>query len=465
MHAERLSALDAAFLAVERPTAPMHVGWVALFDPPETGAPPTAAELLAHIGDRLARAPRYRQRLAGVPFGLHEPMWVDDDRFDPAAHLIPADDRELDELVDSTLAEPLPRDRPLWRMFATTAPDGRLALVGKAHHCMVDGAAVVELGTLLLDADPDGWHERGDAPAWTPAPVPSARDRLARAVVDRAGDGAALVTAPVRVLGSPRRVARLPGSVRRGSRTLARTLLPPAPGSPLNRAGSPRRHHIRVIRSLDEIRTVRRHFGVTPNDVVLATCAGALRRFALRRGDEPRRLKAMVPADVRTGDDAAATGNRISFVFLELPCDEPDAVERLTQIARATAQRRRDGEADRLDAAFGLLARTPTPVQRALAQGFAHPRLFNLTVSSVAGPAVPRYLRGCRLLAVHSAVPLAGRHALSIGVVTAARNACFGVTADPELLPDADELAADLGAALDELLSSAPAGAPRPARG
>ena len=465
MHAERLSALDAAFLAIERPDAPMHVGWVALFDPPESEPAPTVEQFLEHVGTRLAHARRYRQRLEGVPLGLHEPIWVDDDRFDLAAHLIPAGDRELDELVDAMLSTPLPRDRPLWQMAATTTPDGRLAFVGKAHHCMVDGAAVVELGNLLLDAEPDGWREPAGEREWLASPVPSARDRLARAVVDRAGDGAALVTAPVRLLGSPRRLSRLPASVERSSRTLAHTLLPPAPGSPLNRAGSSRRHHVRTTRSLDDIRAVRRGFGVTPNDVVLAVCAGALRRYALRRGDEPQRLKAMVPADVRTGDDAAATGNRISFVFLELPCDEPDPVERLTIVAAAAAQRRRDGEADYLDAAFGLLARTPTPLQRALAQGFAHPRLFNLTVSSVAGPAVPRYLRGCRLRAVHSAVPLAGRHGLSIGVVTAARNACFGVTADPELLPDADELAGDLDAALDELLSSAPARGPRPARG
>jgi diacylglycerol O-acyltransferase len=465
MHAERLSALDAAFLAIERPAAPMHVGWVARFDPPEDAAPPTVDDLIEHIAGRLLRAPRYRQRLAEVPLALHEPIWVDDDRFDFAAHLLPADDEDLDELVDSMLEVPLPRDRPLWQMAATTLPDGRLALVGKAHHCMVDGAAVVELGNLLLDAEPEGWRERPAQADRSPSPVPSRRNRLARAVVDRAGDSAALVTAPARLVASPRRLIGLPGSVRRGSRTLAHTLLPPAPGSPLNRAGSTRRHHVRVTRSLDDVRTVRRRFGVTPNDVVLASCAGALRRFALRRGDEPQRLKAMVPADVRSGDDAAATGNRISFVFVELPCDEPDAVERLTLVGRTTAQRRSDGEAERLDTAFGLLARTPTPIQRALVQGFVHPRLFNLTVSSVAGPAVPRYLRGCRLREVHSAVPLAGRHALSIGVVTVARKVCFGVTADPELLPDADELAGDLDAALGELLSSARAAAPRPARG
>ena len=175
-----------------------------------------------------------------------------------------------------------------------------------------------------------------------------------------------------------------------------------------------------MTRTLDEVRAVRRRFGVTPNDVMLAACAGALRRFAELRGEPPQPLKAMVPADVRSSSDAAGTGNRISFVFITLPCAEPDPVERLQAISRATAQRGRDGAAEDLDAAFRVLARTPTPLQHALAHAFAHPRLFNLTISSVPGPAVPRYLRGCRLREVHSAVPLTGRHALSIGVVTVA---------------------------------------------
>ena len=166
----------------------------------------------------------------------------------------------------------------------------------------------------------------------------------------------------------------------------------------------------------------------------------------------------MVPADVRSSRDTAGTGNRISFVFITLPCTEPDPVERLQAINRATAQRGRDGAAEDLDAAFQVLARTPTPLQHALAHAFAHPRLFNLTISSVPGPAVPRYLRGCRLREVHSAVPLTGRHALSIGIVTVARNACFGITADAVALPDADALGAALDDAMNEL--SAARGAP-----
>jgi diacylglycerol O-acyltransferase len=441
MSAERLSALDASFLAVESPATPMHVGWVSTFAAPEDGPRPRFPELFAHLAGRLAHAPRWRQKLAPVPLGVHEPAWVDDPDFDPAQHLLHAPGEDLDAIVDEIFSTPLPRDRPLWQFWiADELADGRIATINKAHHCMVDGLAIAELGRLILDAEP--FEDRGEPEAWEPVPTPSPGERFARGVVDRAGDGAALALAPLKLVGSPGRLRGVTGL----ARTVAHTLLPPAPDSPLNRPGSPRRHHVRVTRSLDDLRAIRRRFGVTPNDVVLAACAGALRSFA-----GPQRLKVMVPADVRGAGDAEG-GNRISFVFLELPCDEPDPVERLRAIHRATSERGRD--ADDLDAAFQALALTPSPVQRVLAHAFAHPRMSNLTISSVPGPAVTRYMHGCRLLTVHSAVPLSERHALSIGVVMVAGSVCFGIYADAESLPDADVLGGDLDAAFDELLSA-----------
>jgi diacylglycerol O-acyltransferase / wax synthase len=453
MSAERLTALDAAFLAVDSANTPMHVGWVATFEPPQAGDRPSFGELFEHVAGRLARAPRFRQKLAAVPLGLHDPVWVDDPDFDPARHLLRAAGDDVGPIVDGILSSPLERDRPLWEVWlADGLADGTLALIGKMHHCMVDGVAVAELANLLLDREPEPHAGDGGDAGWTAVPAPSGGARLVRAAVDRAADGAALALAPVRVASSPSRLAGLPGAARRGVRTAAHTLMPPAPSSPLNRPGSARRHHVRLTRSLDDVRALRRRLGVTPNDIVLAACAGALRRFAEHRGEAPKSLKAMVPADVRTSEDTAG-GNRISFLFIELPCDEPDPVRRVRAVHEATAQRARDGEADDVDAAFQALARMPPPLQRLLAHAFAHPRLFNLTVSSVPGPAVPRYLRGCRLREVHSAVPLAARHAVSIGVVTVAGNACFGIYADADALPDADALGADLDAALDELLT------------
>jgi diacylglycerol O-acyltransferase / wax synthase len=445
MSPERLSALDASFLAVESPDAPMHVGWVSTFAPPEEGAQPRFPELFEHLAGRLAHASRWRQKLAPIPLGLHEPAWVDDPDFDPAEHILHAPGEDLDEIVDAIFSEPLPRDRPLWQFWiADELPEGGFAMIGKAHHCMVDGIAIVELGKLILDAEPDATLRKGSDPFGRVEGSPSRLDLLARAMVDQAG---MLARAPLKLASSPGRLRDVPGL----ARTLLHTLLPPAPGSALNRPGSPRRRHVRVTRSLDDLRTIRRAFGVSPNDVVLATCAGALREFA-----GPQRLKVMVPADVRGAADDEG-GNRISFVFLELPCDEPDPVARLETIHAATSQRAGDRDAEGLDAAFQALAIAPGPLKQVLAHAFAHPRMSNLTISSVPGPAVTRYMYGCRLETVHSAVPLSERHALSIGVVITSGNVCFGVYADAETLPEADALGDELDAAFDELLSAAAA--------
>jgi len=456
---QRLSALDASFLAIEGPSAPMHIGWVTVFDPPENGSGAAFAEVFAHIAGRLGLAPRFRQRLAEVPLGLHAPIWIDDAGFDPAVHLLHAEGGDLSALTNAIFSAPLARDRPLWEIWiADGLPDGGFALIGKAHHCMVDGMAMAQLANLLLESKPDadGAESQEEADEWSPARAPSGGERLVRGLVDRAADGAALALAPVRLASSPSRVWGLPGAAGRGARMLAHTVLPPAPSSLFNLSGSGERRHVRVSRSLDDLRTLRRRFGVTPNDIVLATCAGALRRFIERRGEAPQALKVMVPANVRSHSDAADSGNRISFVFIELPCHEPDPVARLNTIHRQTAQRESDGEAKDLDAAFQAVALAPGPVQRVAAHAFAHPRLSNLTISTMPGPAAPRYLCGGELREAYMAVPLANRHALSIGLVTVAGRACFAVYADAKTLPDADALGSDLDGALDELLATQP---------
>src|SRR4051794_35525895 len=164
----RLSALDDSFLAVESANAHMHVGWAATFRPPEDGPAPSFAELRDHIGSRLSRTPRYRQRIARVPMGLNAPIWVDDQSFDVKRHVIQSNATSLADLVDSCMSRQLLQDRPLWQMcISDSLLDGRIGVIGKAHHCLVDGIAAVELASLLLvpaptppPAEPDAWQPR-----------------------------------------------------------------------------------------------------------------------------------------------------------------------------------------------------------------------------------------------------------------------------------------------------------------
>jgi WS/DGAT/MGAT family acyltransferase len=157
MAPNRLSALDASFLDVETASAHMHVGWAAAFDPPDERPAPSFEQLRDHIARRLQRAPRYRQRLAGVPLGVARPVWVDDERFDITRHVRPAGPAALGELAGSVLSTPLSRERPLWELWISDRlDDGRIGVVCKAHHCMVDGIAAVELATVLPTSSRSG---------------------------------------------------------------------------------------------------------------------------------------------------------------------------------------------------------------------------------------------------------------------------------------------------------------------
>jgi WS/DGAT/MGAT family acyltransferase len=450
MTCTRLSALDASFLAVETPTAHMHVGWVAVFSAPADGRLPSYSELRDHIEPRLARAPRYRQKLASVPLGLHAPEWVDDADFSVDRHVYWAPG-PCHELVDEVMSMPLRRDRPLWEIWVCEdAGNRQMALVGKMHHCMVDGLAAVELSSLLLDPTPEPVACESDG--WAAAPAPDSRGLLLGAVRDRVGEQLELLRWPLRAATSPSRVAaELAGAVPRVARALAHSLRP-APESSFNTPLSPSRRLAWAQRPLDDLRKVKRAHGTTVNDVLLAAVAGGVRKFMTGQGDEPVPLKAMVPVSVR--DNSDVLGNHVSFVFADLPCEEPDPVRRLGRVQATMAQRKRDGEPEGADLAFKAAAYTPGVVQHAISRIFASPRTFNLVVSNIPGPSQQLYMRGCPLQAAYPVVPLADSHALSIGMTSVCDRMCLGIYADREALPEAGRLARDVDAAITELVAT-----------
>jgi len=451
MSCSRLSGLDASFLAAETPTAHMHVGWVARFSPPAGGRLPHFFQVREHVEQRLARAPRYRQKLAPVPLGLNAPEWIDDEAFSIERHLYWAPG-PLGGLVDEVMSTPLRRDRPLWEMWVCEDPaEERLALVGKAHHCMVDGLAAVELGSLLLDAAPEPAECRPDG--WQPERAPSAERLLTRGVRDLAAAQLSLLRLPLHAVSSPAAAARQARTkAARVARALTHSLLVAAPPSVLNSSLSPLRRLAWSERPLEDLNAVKRAHGTTINDVMLAAVAGGMRAYQAEHGQEPGALKAMIPVSVR--DPSDVLGNHISFVFAELPCAEPDPLRRLYRVHGAMSARKRDGEPEGADIALKAAEHTPPPVQRALSRIIASPRTFNLVVSNIPGPPQQLYLRGCPLREIYPVVPLADGHAVSVGMTTVADRACFGVYADREALPDADALARHIDAAIDELLDA-----------
>ncbi len=452
MTSVRLSALDASFLAVETPTAHMHVGWVALFEPSAGGRLPSFKELRDHIELRVGRAPRYRQKLASVPLGLNAPEWIDDPAFAVDRHVYWAPGT-LADLVDEVMSIPLRRDRPLWEMWiCDDAPNQRLAIVGKSHHCMVDGLAAVELASLLLDPTPEpGAYEPEPKRHRRAEPELGSERMLARGVLDLLGQQLDLLQWPLRMASSPGPAARQTAvGAMRAIRAIDQ-LLRPAPTSVLNGELSALRRLAWAQRPLDDLRTIRRAYGTTINDVILAAVAGGIRTYLLRRGEQPAALKVMVPVNVRSDDDVL--GNHISFAFAELPCDDPDPLGRLYQVHASMSRCKRDGEPEGSDLVLKAASRTPVTVQQALSRLIASPRAFNLVVSNIPGPTIPMYMLGCKLQAVYPMVPLADHHAVSVGMVTVHDQACFGIYADREALPDVDMLAQDIDEAVTELLA------------
>ena len=450
-----LSALDDSFLAVESPTAHMHVGWAAVFEPPDAGLRPGFEELRAHIGARLSRAPRYRQKLSHAPLELDAPCWVDDSDFELARHVRRAASTELDEVIATCMSEQLDRERPLWEIrVAERLADGRIGIVGKAHHCMVDGVAAVELASLLLDPAPDATPEEDGE--WRPEEEPDAAALLsaiaearAREQLELARAASGLLLSPRRLLGAAYQAAEAAAGALQG------TLRPATPVTPLNQPISPARRLARVSRPLADLQRVRERFRATVNDVYLAVAAGALRRLLRERGQEPVPLKTMVPVSGRDDGELDELGNRISFMFVELPCEEPDPERRLRRVQMSAAESKESGEPRAAELALRLIGYGPRTLRRLVARAMASPRMFNLVVSNIPGPREPMYMRGCELKEAYPVVPLADGHALSIGMTTIQDRACFGLYADRSSLGDVDRVADALHESTDELLALA----------
>jgi len=454
MSAVRLSPLDSSFLAVESSTAHMHVGWAAFFSPPNEGPAPSFAALREHIGSRLERAPRYRQKLAQVPFAVHNPVWVDDHQFDLSRHVHRATSSDFSEVIDEAMSAPLDQDIPLWQLWIReNLPDGRIGVVGKAHHCMVDGIAAVELAALLLDPTERPPSPRRDF--WQAAPVPGAVKLLTQGLRDRLLDPLGLFGTALEIVRSPARMFALPEDLRRALRALGHSVGAPAPPSMLNGPISSSRHLAFLQRPLDDLKRIASHDSrIKINDVVLAAACGGMRRFLISHGERPTRLKAMVPVNLRDLDEAGELGNRISFLFVDLPCDEPDPMLRLRGINTAMSARKADGEPQGGESVLGAVAHAPHLLQHVVSRMMASPRAFNLVVSNIPGPREPLYMLGCELEEVYPVVPLADRHAISIGLTTIGNGAFFGIYADPESLPDIERLATFIDESIDELLSA-----------
>jgi WS/DGAT/MGAT family acyltransferase len=314
---------------------------------------------------------------------------------------------------------------------------------------MADGVAAVELGMLLFDLTPDA--ERPAPSQWTPGHTEGPTRLALSAVADTALEQFRATRKMMEMGRSPARTIRVADTLRRAAFSLAEDTLRRAPESYLNPRIGPGRTLVTHRVELDRLLRLKERKQVKLNDIVLAVAAGALRRFARDRGEEPIDLRAMVPVNVRSQDSQPGPGNKITFGFIELPISSRRPSERLERIVAAMGALKGDGRIEGSALLISGLAICPDPIKDRAARLAASPRLYNLTISNVAGPRVPLYAAGGRVQSIYPVIPIADGHALSIGVMTYDGGAHFCGYADPSALPAVDRLAVALADAVTEL--------------
>lgn len=465
LHKDRLSALDASFLAQERESSHMHVGALVIV----TGRPPTHEELSEHVESRLPLVPRYRQKLAESPLETGRPFWVDDPRLNLDYHVRhtalprPGSENQLRQLAGRLFSQRLDRHKPLWELWLVqgleaepSGGDERFALISKTHHSMVDGVAGVDIATVLFDLTSEP-EDPPPQPRWAPRREPSGAELLAQNVVDVARRPLSLAGGAARALTRPGRTA---GRLREAAEGVGEVLwagLNPAPPTPFNVEIGPHRRLFWVRTQLADFKRIKDALGGTVNDVVLTVVTGALRRWLREHGvrTEGLELRALVPVSIRTDAQHGQLGNRIAAMRAPLPVYVDGPVERLAIVREAMRDIKESKQALGAEVIAGVQEfAPPTLLAQASRLNFST-RLFNLIVTNVPGPQFPLYLLGRELSEIVPIAFLPERHALAIAIMSYNGRIDFGLLADYDALPDVEDLGAMLEESLGELLAAA----------
>lgn len=471
---QRLSGMDASFLAIESSRVNPFIGSCVVLDPSTAPAGRMDLDTLTQlVEDRLHLIPVFRRRLVEVPLGLGLPYWVDDPDFDLEYHLresaipSPGTPKQLADMVARTFARPLDRGRPLWELWLVHGLEhGRVALLTKFHHALIDGVAGNEVLGVLLDTKPTGRKLPAPQERHLPAPLPSSADLVASGLAGVAKDAVkALRTAPrlVPLLPNVPGAAAIPGvptatrtiARLRGSRSVLELAGARPPATPFN---GPLSGHLRWTFGslpLDRVRAAKAAAGATVNDVIVSLVAGSLRAWLDDHDALPATpLVAAVPISVRAdGDDG---GNRIGMMTAPIPTDCEDPLER---VRRASSSMR--GAKDRHGALPAeVLTDVTSFVPPAVAARAARTALnvlsrvqppVNLLISNVPGPRASLFCAGAEMQGYFPVPPIMDGVALNVTVVSYRDELCIGVLTDRNQIADPRPVLDGLHTALEQL--------------
>jgi hypothetical protein len=423
---EPLSFDDAQILGLESDSIKGHTGKVLVVGPGPDGERLEAGLLRERAAERLGPLKRLGQRVEMPERHGELPCWVDADvdyewHVSEAHVAEPLDDDGFRALAGELLAERLDRERPLWRIDVAPLTEERTALIGRIHHAMADGVtAIATWGSLL-------WDER-----------PASKEAKKTVKVQ-----------PIEEATKPKQkgphMREIGGALKRELR--------PGADTALDRHIGPDREVAWRSFGLDRLKGIGHTAGegITVNDVVLATVAGGLRRWL--DDDEPNSIRVQVPVSLHHRDEGAAAGNRDSFLNVDLPLAEPDALARLVAINAETSERKLDHDAETLYDFFHAVGRFK-PLYRGITRITSGPREFALSVSNVPGPRDRPSILGHDVVGFVSFAEPADRHALRVSVVSLGGELAFGLCSDPEAIADLERLAAALDESVAELESA-----------
>ncbi len=452
---KHLSGLDATFLHIESAEMPMHVGSLNVLRLPAGYAGDFYEDAKAHVTKRLHLADVFTRKLALMPFDLSNPVWVEDEDIDLDYHIRhitlprPGSNRQLQQYVARLHSSLLDRSRPLWEFFIIDGlKSGEVALYTKVHHAGIDGQAGVELGKAILDLSPEGREIRA------PRPKPR-RNEYHLGMAELAG--AALRNTIqqyiklLRMLPAVARAARdaLPPKGANGKRDwkLPKGMQLFGPRTPFNVSITNQRVFAGRTVPLAEVKQIAKAFGVSLNDVVMGTTAGALRRYLKELGELPDKpLLAGVPVSLREQGDTSAN-NQVSMVRMTLATDVADPIERLRKIQVASAASKATM------GRFKAIIPTDFPMFGApwLISGLAAlagrsrlvnviPPPMNLIVSNVVGAPMPLYFAGAELTSYYPVSIPAHGVALNVTVQSYNGRLDYGLIACRRAVPDVADI-------------------------
>ncbi len=459
---QAISGMDATFLYAESSTNHMHVGSLAVIE-----GSLKFDTFRETIHSRLHLIPKLRQRLMYVPLSIDYPYWVDDPHFDIDLHLThialpkPGGWKELRDTASKIFSEPLDHSRALWSFIFVEGldtipqmPAGSVAIISKMHHVAIDGVAGAGLLSLLFDLTPD----KKDIPApkpFNPKPLPNELSLIVKSTLSFAEEPLKFP----RILANTLTATLKAGFLTRVQKKDLPTAPFTAPSTPINGIISARRKWNTAILSLDRVLALKNAMGTTMNDIMLAICAGALRRYLLEKGKLPKKpMVAMVPVSTRTSDNTEGTGNQITPMLVQLATNIEDPIERLETIHENTSRGKTYQGAVGAKTLSNMAEAVPFGLANQAARLYSrfqvsemHNPVFNVTITNVPGPNIPLYINGHKLMSVMGMAPIIDGMGLIITIFSYNGLVTISPTSDVNSMPDLDNFSRYLRESANEL--------------